>query len=92
MIALDENDLTSHEASDSNREEAFSSLDSPSPSASADNPAEEAKNRLFSHLVKTLDEKDKVEETLLPFSFEATKCLHVEPNHSLKASLDTASH
>ena len=92
MITLDENDLTSREASSSNYGEAFSSLNSPSPSASAANPAEEAKDRLFSHLVKTLDEKDKVEETLLPFSSEAPKFLHVEPNHSLKAPVDTASH
>lgn len=92
MIPLDENDLTSREASSSNYGEVFSSLNSPSPSASAANPAEEAKDRLFSHLVKTLDEKDKVEETLLPFSSEAPKCRHVEPNHSLKTPVDTASH
>ena len=92
MIPLDENDLTSREASSSNYGEAFSSLNSPSPSASVANPAEEGKDRLFSHLVKTLDEKDKVEETLLPFSSEAPKCRHVEPNHSLKTPVDTASH
>ena len=71
----------------------MSSPNSPSLSASDANPAEETKDSLFSHLVKTLDEKDKVEEeTLLPFTFEATKCHYVEPNPSLKTPADTASH
>ena len=62
--------------------------------SAASDPAEEPKDRLFSHLVKTLDEKDKVEETLLPFTVEGSKfpLLHVEPNHSLNTAVATASH
>ena len=84
MITVNENDLTSRQVSESSQGEFSSSLNSPSQSASAANhAAEESKNGLFSHLVKTLDEKDKVEETTqLPCSLEAIKSLHVEPNHS----------
>ena len=92
MITIKESELTGPDASIEINEQAFSPIIT-SGSTGEVFPQEEAKDHLFSYLVRTLDEKDKVDEArICPKGNSMKQISHVEPPiHEMTQMVDWAA-